>query len=577
MRRTAGSRSRSSSRTCSAPPSGTCASRDGPPGALDRDRAVPQDAREPRARPRLPTGSRRPSTLTRRRTPRRLTQTPATRRAAPHARPRLRDGGRPGAPARGRRPARALRYHFCSTRCRARFEADPLQFIAIDPVCGMEVNPHAAEGRPARARRAGATTSATRSASPGSPPIRGHLAHGPGGSRRPPPPSRRRAARWSGSARWIPEVREQKPVPCPICGMALEPLVVGGMPSAEEPPNPELANMSRRFWLGLAPAAAVLALAMGDMLLGDPLRHRLGFRGFALLQLALATPVVLWGGWPFFERAWLSVRTWKLNMFTLIGLGTGGRLRLQRRRDRSSRPSAFPRGVPRARRAARLLRGGGGDRRARAARAGAGAPRAQPRVAAPSARSCGLAPRTARRARPGRRRARRRRRQVARRRPAPRAPRREGAGGRRRRRRALPRWTSRWSPASRSRWRSGRRPRHRRRRSTRRARFVMRAERVGQGHPPRADRPDGHGRAAEPRADPAARRPRGGLVRAGRRARPPPSRSPRGPPRPRAAARARPRRRRRGADHRLPLRARPRDADGDHGRDRAAAPPRACS
>jgi Cu+-exporting ATPase len=58
------------------------------------------------------------------------------------------------------------------------------------------------------------------------------------------------------------------------------------------------------------------------MLLGDPLRHRLGFRTFALLQLALSAPVVLWGGWPFFERAWLSVRTWKLNMFTLIGLGT---------------------------------------------------------------------------------------------------------------------------------------------------------------------------------------------------------------------------------------------------------------
>jgi Cu+-exporting ATPase len=104
--------------------------------------------------------------------------------------------------------------------------------------------------------------------------------------------------------------------------MALEPLVVGGMPTAEEPPNPELANMSRRLWLGLGPAAAVLALSMGDMLLGDPLRHRLGFHAFALLQLVLSAPVVLWGGWPFFERAWVSVRTWKLNMFTLIGLGT---------------------------------------------------------------------------------------------------------------------------------------------------------------------------------------------------------------------------------------------------------------
>jgi Cu+-exporting ATPase len=80
--------------------------------------------------------------------------------------------------------------------------------------------------------------------------------------------------------------------------------------------------MSRRLWLGLAPAAAVLGLAMGDMLLGNPLRHRLGFRAFAALQLVLSAPVVLWAGWPFFERAWLSLRTWKLNMFTLVGLGT---------------------------------------------------------------------------------------------------------------------------------------------------------------------------------------------------------------------------------------------------------------
>jgi Cu+-exporting ATPase len=119
-----------------------------------------------------------------------------------------------------------------------------------------------------------------------------------------------------------PEVREKEPVPCPVCGMALEPLVVGGMPTAEEPPNPELESMSRRFRWGLFPAAAVLVLSMGDMLLDDRIRHAMGFRTFALVQLALATPVVLWGGWPFFERAWLSLRTWKLNMFTLIGLGT---------------------------------------------------------------------------------------------------------------------------------------------------------------------------------------------------------------------------------------------------------------
>ena len=104
--------------------------------------------------------------------------------------------------------------------------------------------------------------------------------------------------------------------------MALEPLVVGGMPSAEEPPNPELTSMTRRFWWGLLPTLALLAIAMGDMAAGMRVRHALGFRTFALLQLALSAPVVLVGGWPFFERAWLSLRTWKLNMFTLIGIGT---------------------------------------------------------------------------------------------------------------------------------------------------------------------------------------------------------------------------------------------------------------
>ena len=213
-------------------------------------------------------------------------------------------------------------YHFCSERCRGRFEADPMAFIAIDPVCGMEVNPKAPKGGQLEhgGRRfffCNPKCLAKFSADPAT-----YLAHGPGGM----PAAAPAAAPPGAEVVWVcpmdPEVREKEPVPCPICGMALEPLVVGGMPSAEEPPNPELANMTRRFRLALVPAAAVLALAMGDMLLGNPLRHRLGFRPFALLQLALAAPVVLWGGWPFFERAWLSVRTWKLNMFTLIGLGT---------------------------------------------------------------------------------------------------------------------------------------------------------------------------------------------------------------------------------------------------------------
>ena len=227
----------------------------------------------------------------------------------------------PASPPGGTVERGRYRYHFCSPACRARFEADPMAFIAIDPVCGMEVNPKAPKG--GQLEHAGHRYSfcsqkclAKFTANPAA-----VLRHAPGGMPKaaPPPPA-------GAEVVWVcpmdPEVREKQPVPCPICGMALEPLVVGGMPTAEEPASPELAAMSRRFWLGLVPAAAVLLLAMGDMLLDMRLRHATGPRAFALLQLALATPVVLYGGWPFFARAWVSVRTWKLNMFTLIGLGT---------------------------------------------------------------------------------------------------------------------------------------------------------------------------------------------------------------------------------------------------------------
>ncbi|HEY6099275.1 MAG TPA: heavy metal translocating P-type ATPase [Anaeromyxobacter sp.] len=213
-------------------------------------------------------------------------------------------------------------YAFCSARCRERFVAEPERFIAIDPVCGMEVNPKAPKGGQLEWQGRTFYFCSPRCLARFSADPRSFLARAPGGTpseEAPPVPP-------GGEVVWVcpmdPEVRERSPVPCPICGMALEPLVVGGMPSAEEQPNPELRDMSRRFWWGLLPALAVLGLAMGDMLAGDPLRHRLGFRAFALLQLVLASPVVLWGGRPFFERAWLSVKTWKLNMFTLIGLGT---------------------------------------------------------------------------------------------------------------------------------------------------------------------------------------------------------------------------------------------------------------
>ena len=153
-----------------------------------------------------------------------------------------------------------------------------------------------------------------------------------------------------------PEVREAKPVPCPSCGMALEPEtpqatqrtqyvcpmhaeIVRDQPGhcpicgmALEPKtvamaedNPELREMTRRFWVSLALTVPLLAIAMGDMAVGSGLGIRSAGSSGLLpwLELLLATPVVLWGGWPFFQRGWASVVNRSANMFTLIAMGTG--------------------------------------------------------------------------------------------------------------------------------------------------------------------------------------------------------------------------------------------------------------
>jgi Cu+-exporting ATPase len=114
-----------------------------------------------------------------------------------------------------------------------------------------------------------------------------------------------------------PEIRQVGPGSCPICGMALEPEVA----SLDAPPNPELADMTRRFWIGLVLALPAVVLEMGGHLVGG---H--GWIDQTLsnwIQFAFATPVVLWAGWPFFVRGWQSLVTRNLNMFTLIAMGTG--------------------------------------------------------------------------------------------------------------------------------------------------------------------------------------------------------------------------------------------------------------
>ena len=156
-------------------------------------------------------------------------------------------------------------YHFCSAGCRTKFQADPVRYL--QPKVGaveLPADPGAIYTCPMHA-----------------------------------------------------EIRQVGPGSCPICGMALEPAMI----TADSGPNPELADMSRRFWIGLVLTVPVLVLEMGGhlpVLMGLVSSHTSHW-----IQFALATPVVLWAGWPFFERGWTSLVTRHLNMFTLIAMGVG--------------------------------------------------------------------------------------------------------------------------------------------------------------------------------------------------------------------------------------------------------------
>jgi len=178
-----------------------------------------------------------------------------------------------------------------------------------DPVCGMSVDPHATPHRAEHAGRPYHFCSAGCRTKFAADPLK-YL--DPASSVAEPVPE---GAVYTCPMH--PEVRQVGPGACPICGMALEPLLF----DAEAGPNPELADMSRRFWLGLALTVPVLALEMGGHLTG--LMEALGRQNSNWIQLALATPVVVWAGWPFFERGWASLVSRNLNMFTLIAMGVG--------------------------------------------------------------------------------------------------------------------------------------------------------------------------------------------------------------------------------------------------------------
>ncbi len=132
-----------------------------------------------------------------------------------------------------------------------------------------------------------------------------------------PPPARAGAAAVIYTCPMHPQVRQTGPGACPICGMALEPLA----PTAEAGPDPEQADMGRRFWIALVLTIPVFALAMGGHMLD--LHRYIAPEISDWVQFALATPVVIWCGWPFFQRGWASITSRNLNMFTLIAMGVG--------------------------------------------------------------------------------------------------------------------------------------------------------------------------------------------------------------------------------------------------------------
>ncbi|MPY73997.1 MAG: heavy metal translocating P-type ATPase [Alphaproteobacteria bacterium] len=181
--------------------------------------------------------------------------------------------------------------------------------MAKDPVCGMTVDPHTAKHRADHRGHPYYFCSAGCRAKFAAEPDR-YLA--PGKANAEPAPE---GAIYTCPMH--PEIRQAGPGSCPICGMALEPVLA----TADAGPSHELIDMTRRFWIGLALALPVFVMEMGGHLFG--LTHAIGQQASNWTQMALATPVVLWAGWPFFVRGWQSLVNRSLNMFTLIAMGTG--------------------------------------------------------------------------------------------------------------------------------------------------------------------------------------------------------------------------------------------------------------
>jgi len=186
-------------------------------------------------------------------------------------------------------------YYFCSRHCVEKFRADPQRYLRPVPPALVQIGPstgHAAA-------------------------VHEHPDERPAGHHMPPAEVVPPGAKVEYVCPMHPEVVSDRSGPCPKCGMALEPRTI----TLDDGPNPELVDMSRRFWIGVVLGAPVFIVAMADMLPHNPLQVYAGTLNW--MQLVLASAIVFWCGLPFFERAWTSVRTANPNMFTLIALGIG--------------------------------------------------------------------------------------------------------------------------------------------------------------------------------------------------------------------------------------------------------------
>jgi len=208
-------------------------------------------------------------------------------------------------------------FHFCSAGCVERFAKDPGRYVGPDEASGR----HHRHGTGGGSKREGSDAANEVYTCPMHPEVR---QEGPGGCPKcgmaleavaPPQP----VTRTEYTCPMHPEVVQDHPGSCPKCGMALEPRTT----AVDEGENEELVDMRRRLWVSAVLTLPLLVIAMGEMLPGVSFSGVASARTLDLLELALATPVVLWGAWPFFVRGWRSVVSWNLNMFTLIGLGVG--------------------------------------------------------------------------------------------------------------------------------------------------------------------------------------------------------------------------------------------------------------